>query len=396
MTMENRDTIDIGNHSHKHEVEKLLMKLNKPAVKSIKSPDGDTIDCVAILDQPAFDHPKLKNHKIQMRPNFGPQDNKILEESEISSKSKTIHQLWHHSGSCPESTIPIRRTREDDILRAGFIQRFGEKNLKNNFISPSVGAQGHYEYALVFLKGNKYYGAKGTMNVWNPRVQQSQEFSLSAIRILNDADSENLEIIEAGWQVNPELYGDTNTRLYTFWTSDSNENTGCYDLLCSGFVQVNAEVALGSSIKPLSIYNDINSQYQITITIWKDRGSGDWWMLLGSDKLIGYWPSTLFSSLSDSVTVIEWGGEVLNSEANGQHSTTQMGSGHFPGEEYGKASYFKDIKFVNGNNQMLTADNVVSYVDRSNCYNVLQPAFSDNAWGSHFYFGGPGRNPNCP
>ena len=32
----------------------------------IQSPDGDIIDCVDIYKQPAFDHPLLKNHTIQV------------------------------------------------------------------------------------------------------------------------------------------------------------------------------------------------------------------------------------------------------------------------------------------------------------------------------------------
>ncbi|XP_039123920.1 uncharacterized protein LOC120260500 [Dioscorea cayenensis subsp. rotundata] len=48
-------------------VEQKLKILNKPAVKSIKSEDGDIIDCVNIYKQPAFDHPLLKNHKIKVR-----------------------------------------------------------------------------------------------------------------------------------------------------------------------------------------------------------------------------------------------------------------------------------------------------------------------------------------
>lgn len=37
-------------------------------------------------------------------------------------------QLWSFSGeSCPEGTIPIRRTTEEDVLRASSIGRFGRK-----------------------------------------------------------------------------------------------------------------------------------------------------------------------------------------------------------------------------------------------------------------------------
>uniref|UniRef100_A0A2N9GWH5 Neprosin PEP catalytic domain-containing protein n=1 Tax=Fagus sylvatica TaxID=28930 RepID=A0A2N9GWH5_FAGSY len=47
------------------EVDRKLKLLNKPAIKSIKSEDEDIIDCVDIYKQPAFDHPALRNHKIQ-------------------------------------------------------------------------------------------------------------------------------------------------------------------------------------------------------------------------------------------------------------------------------------------------------------------------------------------
>lgn len=37
-------------------------------------------------------------------------------------------QLWSLSGeTCPEGTIPVRRTKEQDILRASSIRRFGRK-----------------------------------------------------------------------------------------------------------------------------------------------------------------------------------------------------------------------------------------------------------------------------
>ncbi|CAH8362312.1 unnamed protein product, partial [Eruca vesicaria subsp. sativa] len=47
------------------DIDMKLKALNKPAVKTIKSEDGDIIDCVDIYKQHAFDHPALRNHKIQ-------------------------------------------------------------------------------------------------------------------------------------------------------------------------------------------------------------------------------------------------------------------------------------------------------------------------------------------
>ncbi|XP_028773388.1 uncharacterized protein LOC114730472 [Neltuma alba] len=391
--MANRNLKD-GNSIQKLDAQKLLKKLNKQAVKSIKSPDGDIIDCVDILKQPAFDHPKLKNHKIRMRPSSYP-EGIVFEESNVASKSAPISQLWHQSGSCPEGTIPIRRITEEDILRTSSTQKFGEKNLQTSHLPSYAGGQRVNEHASIFVKGDKYYGGKGTMNVWNPKVLQDVEWSVSAIWVMNDADKQKLNAIFAGWRVNPYLYGDNRTRLFTFWTVSSNfQMTGCYDLRCSGFIQLNAGVAVGSTIKPLSVYNDTNSQYDITIMIWKDKSNGDWWMQYGADKVMGYWPSSLFTHLSDSASIIQWGGQIVNAATNGQHTTTQMGSGQFPREHFGKASYFKNIKFVNGQNQMVPADNTFPQVDRPNCYDV-QSGRSDD-WGRFFYFGGPGRNPNCP
>lgn len=97
--------------------------------------------------QPAFDHPLLRNHTIQvcfffwvfffcsedengccflfqMRPNFHPEG--VFSDSKVTSKA-SITQLWHLKGRCPEGTIPIRRTKRDDILRASSVESYGKK-----------------------------------------------------------------------------------------------------------------------------------------------------------------------------------------------------------------------------------------------------------------------------
>lgn len=41
------------------------------------------------------------------------------------------YQLWTVSGeSCPEGTVPIRRTTEKDVMRASTLQRFGRKIIR--------------------------------------------------------------------------------------------------------------------------------------------------------------------------------------------------------------------------------------------------------------------------
>ncbi|KAI8026997.1 hypothetical protein LOK49_LG02G01196 [Camellia lanceoleosa] len=368
------------------DVYKQLKHLNKPALKSIKSPDGDIIDCVHISHQPAFDHPLLKNHTIQMRPSYHPESNEGI--------SKSITQLWHLNGRCPEGTIPIRRTKKKEILRASSIKSFGRKQ-HGTIPEPTmptkpepIGLSDH-EHANVVVQGDKYYGTKATMNVWKPIVQQSNEFSLSQLWIMAGSYPSDLNTVEAGWQVFPHLYGDNNPRLFIYWTRDAYQTTGCYNLLCAGFIQTSNTVTLGGSIFPISAYNA--SQYEYDFFVWKDP-RGKWWLQF-RNEVVGYWPTSLFSYLAGSASQIQWGGEVLNSASGGQHTTTQMGSGHFPEEGFGKASYIKNIQIVDGSNNLRAPIGVSTIAEQSNCYNVQMGRNSD--WGNYIYYGGPGRNPNC-
>ncbi|XP_028798384.1 uncharacterized protein LOC114753843 [Neltuma alba] len=124
-----------------------------------------------------------------------------------------------------------------------------------------------------------------------------------------------------------------------------------------------------------------------------DPKKGDWWMSYGNDTYVGCWPACVFSRLSESATKIMWGGEVVNSESNGQHTTTQIGSGRFQEGGFRKASFFKEIRIINGNNQAIPPNDIHTYTDQSNCYNVQLGTF--NNWGKYFC-GGARRNPDCP
>ncbi|KAL3615873.1 hypothetical protein CASFOL_040167 [Castilleja foliolosa] len=381
----------------KLKVEKHLKRLNKPPTRTIQSPDGDIIDCVHISHQPAFDHPFLKDHKIQARPSYHLDG--LFDDKKMSMGSKEgekpITQLWHLNGMCPEDTIPIRRTKKEDVLRASSVKRYGKKKRKSilqpNSADPDLVNQSGHQHAIAYVEGNTYYGAKATINVWEPKIQQSNEFSLSQIWVLGGSYGEDLNSIEAGWQVSPDLYGDNNTRLFTYWTSDAYQATGCYNLLCSGFIQVNSAIAMGASISPVSSYR--SPQYDISILIWKDPKQGNWWMQFGNDYVMGYWPSFLFSNLADSASMIQWGGEVVNSEPDGYHTSTQMGSGSFPENGFGKSSYFRNVQVVDSSNNLKAPKDLGTFTEKSNCYDI-QTGKNDD-WGHYFYYGGPGRNPNC-
>lgn len=71
-----------------------------------------------------------------MRPNFHPEgqvfdDSKLTRRKGKADKNPPITQLWHLKGRCPEGTVPIRRTKEEDILRSSSVELFGKKNNKS-------------------------------------------------------------------------------------------------------------------------------------------------------------------------------------------------------------------------------------------------------------------------
>ncbi|KAL5146256.1 hypothetical protein HKD37_06G016111 [Glycine soja] len=423
------------NHTFRpnHELLKLrrvrahLKKINKPPVKTIQassfyfflslqpmSPDGDLIDCVLSHQQPAFDNPKLRGHKI-LDPPERPKGNHTNGEAERVIES---FQLWSDSGeACPEGTVPIRRTTEEDILRASSIQRFGRKPRPVRRDSTGSG----HEHAVVFVNGDQYYGAKASINVWAPRVTDEFEFSLSQMWVIAGSFGKDLNTIEADssntygkcissflfpitlWlisiqcsfiflQVSPQLYGDNYPRFFTYWTTDAYQTTGCYNLLCSGFIQTNNRIAIGAAISPRSAFN--RRQFDIGLMIWKDPKHGHWWLEFGSGLLVGYWPANMFSHLRNHASMVQFGGEIVNTRSRGYHTGTQMGSGNFAEEGFRKAAYFRNLQVVDWDNSLLPLRNIHQLADHSNCYNIRQG--TNSVWGTYFYYGGPGRNVRCP
>ncbi|KAB2031888.1 hypothetical protein ERO13_D05G314600v2 [Gossypium hirsutum] len=371
-----------------------LNKINKPAVKTIQSPDGDTIDCVLSHHQPAFDLPQLKGQ----RPLDPPEGPRVYErdgvmmtaEVEEEEEGEEHVQLWRMSGeTCPEGTIPIRRTTEQDLLRASSVRRFGRKPRRR--VRRDSTSNGH-EHAVGYVSGGEYYGAKGSINVWAPHVSNPYEFSLSQLWVISGSFAHDLNTIEAGWQVSPELYGDNYPRFFTYWTNDAYEATGCYNLMCSGFVQTNNRIAIGAAISPISSYH--GGQFDITLLIWKDPKHGNWWLEFGSGILVGYWPSFLFTHLRDHATMVQFGGEIVNTRPGGSHTSTAMGSGHFAGEGFGKASYFRNLEVVDWDNNLIPLPNLRVLADHPNCYDIRGGV--NGVWGHYFYYGGPGRSVRCP
>ncbi|OMO86609.1 hypothetical protein COLO4_21020 [Corchorus olitorius] len=388
------------------DVDRKLKLLNKPAVKSIKSEDGDIIDCVDIHKQPAFDHPALKNHTIQLKPSFDlPQEN-------LTTKNEQVYQIWQRSGSCPEGTVPIRRIRREDLLRAASLDDFGRKppqifSASNrtdqkhsrfvyfNNTEHSLGPIENRSAAILVTLGYNYIGAKGDINIWNPSVEKEGEFTTAQIW-LKGGPGDDFESMESGWVVNPTLYGDRQTRFFAYWTTDAYKKTGCFDLTCSGFVQTSPKYALGAAFPNISGW--FGPQYYLPVGIYMDPQSSNWWLKIGNTNIsIGYWPAeSLMYYLKHSATLVEWGGQVYSPNVKKTpHTKTAMGSGDFAAGLGGSACFIMNARIIDFSQTMKYPQWVDTWADEVYCYTAYNYV---EGYGSFpvFYFGGPGQNPNCP
>ncbi|XP_020258281.1 uncharacterized protein LOC109834661 [Asparagus officinalis] len=269
---------------------------------------------------------------------------------------------------------------------------FPERNYIANgtsiYISNGTSVNGlgdRVQYFASYFSNEGKWGTQAALIVYGlPNVQTNQLSSVfvSLVTAMNDS-SNILNSISAGWYF--RIYTVITILIFfTYWTADGFKNTGCYNVLCKGFVPSSPSQAPGFKIWPLSKYK--GDQYIIKVKIHKDNISGNW-LLHVQDSLLGYWPETLFTSLFESAQQIAWNGNV-NFAKN--LKGPPLGSGHFPEEGGGKAAAIQDIQFVNQHGQPydLTPDRVSSHVDKKDCYRVGE--FYRAEIGFMFYLGGPG------
>ncbi|EOA22829.1 hypothetical protein CARUB_v10003553mg [Capsella rubella] len=392
------------------DIDMKLKALNKPALKTIKSQDGDIIDCIDIYKQHAFDHPALRNHKIQMKPSveFGETETKIPNNG---SAQQITSQIWSKSGDCPDGTIPVRRVSREDIRRASSPSHFGRKTPhRYSYLDNALQHKGNFNFtvkekinrasfptnrseAFIVALGYNFLGARSDLNVWNPPRVQPNDYSTGQIWLLAGVSSDNFESIEAGWMVNPGVFGDYRTRFFISWTSDGYQNTGCINLLCSGFVQTNKNFALGATIEPVS--RSSQEQYFISVNVFLDPNNGNWWLNTGIN-VIGYWPGELFSSLKHSAIAVQWGGEVYSPNMlQKPHTETSMGSGQWADYLYAEACYHTNLRIKDNSLQIKYPKYLNEYADESDCYTtrLYRKTYMSEPY---LYFGGPGRSRFCP
>ncbi|XP_075102775.1 protein neprosin-like [Nicotiana tabacum] len=358
----NHDEVE-GLSKKDHEaLERQLKFLNKPAVKTIKTEYEDIYDCVDFYQQPAFDHPLLKNHTYhpQMKPSLS-----LLKRNKKSSTSNSSSGIGLNDGGCPMGTVPIRRTTKEDLIR------------ERRFNTSYVGGVFHFALEQTINDPNLKISGAGTISsIYNPKVLSNQ-WSASIVKVQNGRDQ-----IQAGWRVDPILYGDTRTRFFSLFKAGT---TQCFNTRCPGFVIVNTQIPLDMVL----LTSTPGRIFDQTFFIQRDLKNGRWWLRYSHDfTQIGFWPSELFTGLKGFASQAAWGGEAFSSVP----TFPPMGSGRFPKfVDTDKDAFCSKISILDsvGN----TRDPAVSsFEDAHTLYRVANKPITNKEIGHAVFYGGPGSN----
>ncbi|XP_030503859.1 protein neprosin-like [Cannabis sativa] len=280
------------------EIENQLVRLNKSSIKAIKTQHGDIYDCVDFYEQPAFDHPLLKNHKYDfgMRPSSHPY--KMVRRYK---PPKNVEQVSINNGlkgeKCPIGFVPIRRTTKEDLIRA----KLFTKSYTSSINSPPT-----FHHALVYTSDptKKYNGAGTTASYYTLYNVTGSQYTFGRMKLQNEHD-----IIQAGWGVNPSLYGDDQTRILIYFQAGQ---ISCFNTLCPGFVLVYPQPMIEMTFNE-TLPGKLPT-WEFDLNIYRDNITGNWWLQFGTDLAhVGYWPSSIFSGgLKDLATYVDWGGETYS------------------------------------------------------------------------------------
>jgi hypothetical protein len=223
-------------------------------------------------------------------------------------------------------------------------------------------------------------------NVWNPKVvSTTEDHSLSQEWVLGTSAS-NLQSAEAGWTKDPD-YSTKDPVYFIYFTEDDYGSDGCYNLECTGFVQVSNQIGLGAPVTPCcSTSGKVNDAFTQYYELYKGN-----WFLYNDGTEIGYYPVSIYKGgqMSKRSNLIEYGGEVYGGATN--VNWPPMGSGKLANAGAEKAAYQSELFYFKGTSTFypsLTTVVTGKGSTPSTCYSLKYTATSST--GPFFYYGGPG------
>ena len=383
------------------------------AVHSFKDENGSVFDCVPVEQQPAL------RGKGGAKPPTAPDlpsaatahghatgsERPTYHVTQLGADRKDQHGNVMHA---PAGTIPLRRLTMENLTRFETLRHFFQKSPYGSATPPHPGgakplhSQGGaaaapgaaaaavpatHRWAHAF-QNVANHGGHSFLNVWDPPIGANQVFSLSQHWYVGGSGA-GLQTAEVGWQVYPQMYGNTKPVFFIYWTADNYQSKGCYNLSCPAFVQTNGSWAIGGAIAPpWSVAG--GQQREIEVSFFLTQGR--WWLYVGGGaaaNAIGYYPVSLYGNgaMATQASEIDYGGETV-----GTTSFPPMGGGVFANQGQGHAAYHRDIRFfpaAGGNN----VASLTAAAASPACYTAAVSKLNA-PWNETLFFGGPGGT-NC-
>ncbi|EOA22852.1 hypothetical protein CARUB_v10003582mg [Capsella rubella] len=278
---------------------------------------------------------------------------------------------------CPNGTVPILRNTKEYVTNG---QHFVGKHF-NPFTVESHGTH----FAGVRLQGHRpFHGMASWISVHDLNISQDQA-SYAHLYVGSRVNNKD-NFIPTGWMINPNLFGDRRPWGYAFWKGANG--TGCYNTMCSGFIQVSKTDPLTGPFPEAP-----EGKRNIGSSIQKDKIHGNWWITdiryKKDDEPVGYWPKELFDLIPNGVNMVGVGGAVESSPSSG--ISPPMGNGHLPAKDDKDdmvSARVQDILVLDSSKKFRGIDysKLEIMLDSEKCYGLRRGK-------KHlFTFGGPGGN----
>ncbi|XP_031493322.1 uncharacterized protein LOC116259605 [Nymphaea colorata] len=374
------------------------VQLTHQIPKDLKLDNGDVIDCVDFYSQPAMEDPYIReNSKMKARK---------AESKFHEPVNEKLGGVGPRRWSCPPGSVSFLKATKAGPLNYSALDSFTRSRAKffseSNNIEPLDDPTQH-EHALAHVDDGEYRGGQGTFNIWQPILEDRDEMSLMQIWVVRRttiSDTEaNIETVEAGYMVQPSIFGDHSTRFFFFTTNNSYQtslygDTGKKPFRNNRlrFVRQSDDVPFGMELTPISSFDGDQGAADIKI---QRNDAGDWELSV-SESEVGFWPRSNYLDSFPFATMVRWGGEIVNHEKTGRHTSTQMGSGHFSSEGIGKAAYVIGMGLFDSQGRLYDAPNELNtFATNPMCYDVT--LWKDDNLGSYITVGGPGYDrEKCP
>ena len=360
--------------------------------------DQEYGDCIAIEEQPTAR--QLGTRKIEKPPkNFtvadkthGPAPGKF--EYAESPLKLGLKDRCGNPISCPKHAIPMARLTLEKLTQFSTLDNFFAKEprqmmqlSKRQRLNPNATHLHAFGDQIV-----DNFGGNSWLNLWNPKVPTSGDFSLSQQWYIG-GEGENRQTVEGGWQVDAKHYNTDKAVLFIYRTNHNyTTGSGCYNHECSGFMQINNHWFLGGIWDHYSTTNGEQWGFEMQ---WK-LYHGNWWLFLkgpGAYEAVGYYPTSIFKGgqMSVHATEIQYGGETFIQQPG--HIWPEMGGGAFASKGLGVAAFQHTIFYIprDENGGVGVWATLGGIEESPSCYTIdVTNAPSGGSWGTYFFFGGPG------